>query len=177
MVEIKGLKVGPGTNPDIFMGPLINSRLLDRSLSHIHDAVENGAQLVVGGERLSGPAFDGGYFLAPALLTDTDHTMLVMTEETFGPVLGIMRMKSPEEAIHYANDTPYGLAAFVFTRDLARAMRLSQRLEAGNVWINKIRRTYDEVPFGGYKESGLGREKSHYGLEEYLELKAIYVSY
>ncbi len=170
------LKVGPGRDPSSFMGPLVNQRLFDKSMAHIGDALERGAKLLTGGRRLTGPNFDGGYFLPPTILAQTDHSMLVMTEETFGPVVGVMPVASLEEAIRHANNTRFGLAAYVFTQDVAQALRAAERLEAGSVWINNIHRSYNETPFGGFKESGLGREKSHYGLDEYLELKTIYLS-
>ncbi|MFQ5613583.1 MAG: aldehyde dehydrogenase family protein [Anaerolineae bacterium] len=176
VAETEKLKVGPGRDPSCFMGPLVNERLFARSVAHIEDALERGARLLTGGQRLAGPEFDGGYFLQPTLLADTDHSMRVMTEETFGPVAGLMKVESLAEAIALANDTRYGLAAYVFTRNLAAALQAAEQLEAGSVWVNNIHRSYNEAPFGGFKESGLGREKSHFGLDEYLELKTIYLS-
>jgi succinate-semialdehyde dehydrogenase/glutarate-semialdehyde dehydrogenase len=170
------LKVGPGRDLASFMGPLVNERLLNKSISHIQDALDRGARLLTGGRRLTGPKFDGGFFLSPAILTGTDHSMLVMTEETFGPVVGVMKVESLDEAVVHANNSRYGLAAYVFTQNLAAALKAAERLEAGSVWVNNIHRSYNEAPFGGFKESGLGREKSHYGLDEYLELKTIYLS-
>lgn len=170
------LKTGPGRDPASFMGPLVNRRLFEKSMLHIGDALERGAKLLTGGQRLAGPDFDNGYFLPPTILAGTDHSMLVMTEETFGPVVGVMPVDSLEEAIGHANNSRFGLAAYVFTGDVAQAFRAAERLEAGSVWINNIHRSYNEAPFGGFKESGLGREKSHYGLDEYLELKTIYLS-
>ncbi len=170
------LKVGPGRDPASFMGPLVNGRLFEKSLRHIQDALERGATLLTGGRRLSGPDFDHGYFLPPTILAGADHSMLVMTEETFGPVVGVMKVDSLEEAIGHANNSRYGLAAYVFSRDVGQALRAAEQIEAGSVWINNIHRSYNEAPFGGVKESGLGREKSHYGLDEYLELKTIYLS-
>lgn len=176
VAEVKKLKVGPGSDPTCFMGPLVNQRLFNKSLTHIQDGIERGARVLTGGRRLTGPDFDSGYFLPPTILVDTDHSMLVMTEETFGPVLGVMKVDTLEEAIGYANDTRYGLAAYIFTRNLGDAVRAAGQLETGSVWVNNIHRSYNEAPFGGFKESGLGREKSHYGLDEYLELKTIYLS-
>ena len=104
------------------------------------------------------------------------ESVYAWTEETFGPAVGLMPIGTLDEAIAHANDTPYGLAAFVFSRDLATALRAAERCEAGSVWVNDIHRSYDQVPFGGYKQSGLGREKSRHGLDEYLEPKTIYLS-
>lgn len=170
------LKVGPASDPTSFMGPLVNGRLFDKSMSHIQDGLERGARLVSGGQRLDGPDYAGGYFLPPTILAETNHSMRVMTEETFGPVVGVMKVASLEEAVAHANNSRYGLAAYIFTKDVGQALRAAEQVEAGSVWINNIHRSYNEAPFGGFKESGLGREKSHYGLDEYLELKTIYLS-
>jgi succinate-semialdehyde dehydrogenase / glutarate-semialdehyde dehydrogenase len=110
-------------------------------------------------------------------VTDTNHSMLVMTEETFGPVLGVMPFDDKAQALTLANDTRYGLAGFVFSRDLATALLLAESIEAGSVWVNDIHRSNHNVPFGGMKESGIGREKGRYGVESYLEYKTLYVTY
>lgn len=170
------LVVGNGLRAGCQMGPMVNEGVFRKSEAHTQDALSKGARLLAGGRRLTGPEFDNGYFWPPTVLTHTDHSMRVMTEETFGPVVGIMPVDTLDEAIALANDTPYGLAAFVFTRNLANALRAAERCEAGSVWINNIHRSYNQVPFGGYKASGLGREKSRHGLDEYLELKTIYLS-
>ena len=170
------LVVGNGLSPGSQLGPLVNEDTFRKSEAHVHDALAKGARLLAGGERLTGPDFDRGYFWPPTVLAHTDHSMRIMTEETFGPVVGLMPIDTLAAAIDCANDTPYGLAAYVFTRNLANALRAAERCEAGSVWINNIHRSYNQVPFGGYKESGLGREKSRHGLDEYLELKTIYLS-
>ncbi len=170
------LVVGNGLRPGCQMGPLVNESTFRKSEEHARDALAKGARLLAGGQRLTGPEYDRGYFWPPTVLTHTNHSMLLMTEETFGPVVGLMPVETLDEAITCANDTPYGLAAYVFSQNLANALRAAERCEAGSVWVNNIHRSYNQVPFGGYKESGLGREKSHYGLEEYLELKTIYLS-
>jgi len=168
--------VGNGMTPGCQLGPLVNEETWKKSEEHVRDARDKGARLLAGGARLSGAEFERGYFFPPTVLADTNHAMKIMTEETFGPVVGLMRVETLDEAIACANDTPYGLAAFVFSKNLANALRAAERCEAGSVWVNNIHRSYNQVPFGGYKESGLGREKSRYGLEEYLELKTIYLS-
>jgi succinate-semialdehyde dehydrogenase / glutarate-semialdehyde dehydrogenase len=170
------LKVGNGLEPGCDMGPLVNEEIFATSASHVEDALSKGARVAMGGGRLTGGAFGAGYFFAPTLLADTSHAMKIMTEETFGPVVGVMPFDELSAAIELANDSPYGLAGYVFSRDLAAALRTAEELEAGSVWVNDIHRSYNLVPFGGYKESGLGREKSHHGLEEYLELKTIYLA-
>ena len=172
----RGLVVGNGLAPGTQMGPLRRADVLRKTEEHVGDAVAKGARLLAGGERMTGPGYERGYFWPPTVLAQTDHSMRIMTEETFGPAVGLMPIGTLDDAIARANDTPYGLAAFVFSRDLATALRAAERCEAGSVWVNDIHRSYDQVPFGGYKQSGLGREKSRHGLDEYLELKTIYLS-
>jgi succinate-semialdehyde dehydrogenase/glutarate-semialdehyde dehydrogenase len=111
------------------------------------------------------------------VIAGTDHSMQIMTEETFGPVLGIMAVDSPEQALHLANDTIYGLAGFVFSGNLGRGMALAERINAGSVWVNDIHRSNHSAPFGGMKQSGIGREKGRYGVESYLEYKTLYLTY
>jgi len=170
------LKVGNGLDPGCDMGPMINKEIFHTSVAHVEDALAKGAKVATGGGQLRGGDYDRGYFFSPTVLADTSRAMKIMTEETFGPVVGVMPFGSLSEAVEMANATPYGLAAYVFSRDLRIALRTAEELEAGSVWVNDIHRSYNMVPFGGYKESGVGREKSHYGLEQYLELKTIYLS-
>jgi succinate-semialdehyde dehydrogenase/glutarate-semialdehyde dehydrogenase len=171
-----GLRVGSGFDPETQVGPVVDASTYRKSLTQVDDAIARGAQLLTGGQRLRGSAYDGGYFMPPTVLSNTDHSMLVMREETFGPVVGIMAVDDLEEATRLANDSPYGLAAYVYCGDTARALRVAEQCEAGTVWVNGIHRTYNLVPFGGYKESGLGREKSRFALDEYIELKTIYLA-
>jgi succinate-semialdehyde dehydrogenase / glutarate-semialdehyde dehydrogenase len=168
--------VSDGMDPSCQIGPLVNQEGLLKSEEHVRDALSRGARLLTGGKRLTDPPFDRGNFFPPTVLGDTDHSMKIMTEETFGPVVGIMPFDHLDQAVDLANDTPYGLAAYIFSKDLATAWKTAERCEAGSVWVNQIHRSYNQVPFGGYKESGLGREKSHFGLEHYFELKTIYLS-
>lgn len=170
------LKVGNGLDPGCDLGPMINEEIFRTSVAHVEDALAKGARVVAGGARIVGGDYDRGYFFAPTVLVDTNQAMKIMREETFGPVVGVMPFNSLSEAIGMANDSLYGLAAYVFCRDLEVALRVAEELEAGSVWINNIHRSYNMVPFGGYKESGLGREKSRHGLDAYLELKTIYLS-
>ena len=118
-----------------------------------------------------------GYYFQPTLIADASADMLVMQEETFGPVLGITKVSNASHGITLCNDSPYGLAGFVFCRDLAKGLNLCERMEAGLVWLNDIQRSSHYVPFGGMKQSGLGREKGRYGVESYLEYKTMYLSY
>ncbi|MCB1339196.1 MAG: aldehyde dehydrogenase family protein [Maritimibacter sp.] len=159
------------------LGPLVNEKIFANSARQSDDARAKGARILIGGARVTGAGYDDGFYFPPTLVADATQQMLVMTEETFGPVLGIAPVDSPSEALGLANASRYGLAGFVFTRDLARGLALCEGLEAGSVWLNDIHRSSHYVPFGGMKESGLGREKGRYGVESYLEYKTIYLSY
>ncbi len=176
VAKVQALTVAPaGGSGDL--GPLVNEKIFANSARQIADARAKGAWVLTGGDRLTGPGFDGGFYLPPTVLADASPDMLVMQEETFGPVLGIAAVASAAEALALANDSRMGLAGFVFTRDLARGLTLCEGLEVGSVWLNDIQRSSHYVPFGGMKESGLGREKGRYGVEAYLEYKTVYLSY
>jgi succinate-semialdehyde dehydrogenase / glutarate-semialdehyde dehydrogenase len=175
--HVSKLDVGDGLNTPCALGPLVNERVFRNSELQIADARGKGARIAIGGERLCGGIYDRGWFMPPTVITDADHSMLVMTEETFGPVLGVTPFDDRAQAIKLANDTRYGLAGFVFSRDLTVALTMAEQIEAGSVWVNDIHRSNHDLPFGGMKESGLGREKGRYGLEAYLEYKTIYLSY
>jgi acyl-CoA reductase-like NAD-dependent aldehyde dehydrogenase len=159
------------------LGPLINEKIMANSAAQVADARAKGARITLGGDRLKGEGFDRGCYFPPTIIADATPDMDILTEETFGPVLGICPVDSAEEALRHANDSRYGLAGFVFTRDLARGLTLCEGLEAGSVWLNDIQRSSHLVPFGGMKESGLGREKGRYGVESYLDYKTMYLSY
>lgn len=159
------------------LGPLVNEKIFSNSVAQSEDARAKGARILLGGARATGPGFDGGFYFPPTVIADATHDMLILTEETFGPVLGICPVDSPFEGLARANDNRYGLAGFVFARDLALGLTLCEGLEAGSVWLNDIQRSSHYVPFGGMKESGLGREKGRYGVESYLEYKTMYLSY
>jgi succinate-semialdehyde dehydrogenase / glutarate-semialdehyde dehydrogenase len=158
------------------LGPMVNARMLENTLRHIEDAKQVGSRILTGGGRLTGPGFNGGYYLPPTLIADVPEKALIMREETFGPALAVARVSSVVEAVTKANATPYGLAAFVFTRDMALGQNLCAALEAGSVWLNDIQRSAHHVPFGGMKQSGLGREKGRWGIEAYLEWKTTYLT-
>ncbi|MGZ5875245.1 MAG: aldehyde dehydrogenase family protein [Bradyrhizobium sp.] len=172
----KGLTVGDPLAAGIALGPLASEKIYRNSERQIADAVGKGARVALGGERPRGGCFEQGWFLPPTIISDADPTMLVMREETFGPVVGLAAFDDREEALRLANDTRYGLAGFVFCRDLAVALTMAERLEVGSVWVNNIQRSHNNAPFGGIKDSGIGREKGRYGVESYLEYKTIYLS-
>ena len=165
----KGIKVLPGTDPDAQMGPLISDEQFSKVLGYLDAGVKEGAQPAVGGGRFG----DRGYFVQPTVLTDTNRDMSVEREEIFGPVVCAIPFDSQEEINAPANETNYGLAAGVFTNDLSKAHRTAKRLRAGTVWINTYHVFDAAMPFGGYKESGWGREMGHQVLNNYLETKSV----
>ena len=170
------LKIGDGLKEDTDLGPMFSLKQRDKTKEHVSDALEKGADLLTGGLEPEGEAFRKGYFYRPTVLARADHRMRVMREETFGPVAPIMKFKTLEEAISLANDTEFGLAAYVFTSDLKTALQAAERLEAGGIGVNVNNVVDLQAPFGGWKESGLGRELGHWGLEAYLETKHIRLS-
>lgn len=159
------------------MGPIISEKIYKTSEEQTADAKKKGATVTTGGERLKGEEYDKGWFFPPTIIADVDHSMEIMKEETFGPVAAIMKFKNNAEAIELANDSVFGLAAYVFTGELGTGLRIAEELEAGSVWVNNIQRSYHDVPFGGVKQSGIGREKGRQGIESFTELKTIYYSY
>ncbi|HDH09729.1 MAG TPA: NAD-dependent succinate-semialdehyde dehydrogenase [Chloroflexi bacterium] len=167
------IKIGNGLNPETDLGPMFREELRQRTKEHIKDALEKGARLLYGGREPEGEEYKKGFFFTPTVLVDVDHRMRIMREETFGPVMPIMVVRSLEEAVSLANDTRYGLAAYVFTKDLSRAIDLTERLEAGGVAVNVNDVTELQAPFGGWKQSGIGRELSRHALDGYLEYKHI----
>jgi succinate-semialdehyde dehydrogenase/glutarate-semialdehyde dehydrogenase len=156
-----------GLEPGANQGPLIDDKAVLKVEEHISDATSKGAKIVAGGKRHA----KGGRFFEPTVLTDVTASMLVAKEETFGPVAPLFRFKTEDEAIAQANDTEFGLAAYFYGRDVARVFRVAEALESGMVGINTGLISTEVAPFGGVKESGLGREGSKYGIEEYLEIK------
>jgi succinate-semialdehyde dehydrogenase/glutarate-semialdehyde dehydrogenase len=165
----RALKVAPGMTPGAQQGPLIHLKAVEKVEAHLQDAINQGARLMCGGERH--PL--GGSFFQPTVLADADERMQLAHEETFGPLAACFRFHDEDEAIRRANDTPFGLAAYLYTRDLARAFRVTRQLESGMVGINEGIISTEVAPFGGVKESGLGREGAAIGLEEYLETKYV----
>jgi len=163
--------------PDADMGPMINQAGLETVRQHVADAVERGAQIATGGKAPDGPQFARGYFFLPTVLTGVEREMRVMREETFGPVTPIARFDTLAEGIAMANDTPYGLAAYAYTNDLDRAFYAARHLRAGGVGINVNDITDIRGPFGGMKQSGIGRELGQPGMDSYLEVKHVRYRY
>ncbi|MDX1653676.1 MAG: NAD-dependent succinate-semialdehyde dehydrogenase [Candidatus Competibacteraceae bacterium] len=163
------LKVGPGLEPGVEQGPLIDEKAVAKCEEHIQDAVDKGARVVAGGKRHA----LGGLFFEPTVLADVTPEMKIFREETFGPVAAVLPFTEEQEVISAANDTEFGLAAYVYARDIGRVWRLVDALEYGIVAINTYKMTGYPIPFGGVKQSGLGREGSRHGIEEYSELKYV----
>jgi succinate-semialdehyde dehydrogenase/glutarate-semialdehyde dehydrogenase len=164
---VEALKVGEGMEPGVTQGPLINADAVAKVEEHVADAKAKGATVVTGGKRHA----RGGNFYEPTVLANVPPDALMFREETFGPVAPLFRFKTEEEAIRLANDTPFGLAAYFYARDVGRIFRVAEGLESGIIGINEGIISTEVAPFGGVKESGLGREGSHYGIDEYLEVK------
>ena len=164
---VSAMKIGPGLEDGVAIGPLINRAAVAKVEELVADAVENGATVVIGGKRHS----LGGSFYEPTILSNATTEMACAKEEIFGPVAPVYRFRSEAEAIAMANDTPYGLAAYFYARDIGRVWRVSEALEYGIVGINEGIISTEVAPFGGVKESGIGREGSKYGIEDYLEIK------
>lgn len=172
----KQIKVGNGLEEDVEMGPLVSENHMNRVLSYIEQGKQEGATLLCGGRRMTENGLDKGYFVEPTIFTDTTPDMRIVREEIFGPVLVVQKFRDEKEAVALANDTVYGLAGGVFTSDGAKAMRVIKKLRAGITWINCYNPTYNEAPWGGYKQSGLGRELGTFGFEEYTEVKQININ-
>ncbi len=171
--RMSALRVGPGTSPDTQVGPLVNEDTVAKVDDLVRGALDAGASAITGGSRPSGP----GYYYPPTVLTGVRPDAAILREEIFGPVAPIVTFTSEEEAVRLANDTEYGLVAYVYTRDLARGLRVSEGIEAGMVGLNRGLVSDPAAPFGGVKQSGLGREGGHEGMLDYLESKYIAVSW
>jgi succinate-semialdehyde dehydrogenase/glutarate-semialdehyde dehydrogenase len=172
----RALKVGPGFEPGMQVGPLINEEARKSMQRFVEDAVSRGAKVLTGGRAVTTPPLDKGFFFEPTVLVDVKDSMSVCVEEIFGPIAPLLTFQTEEEVIRRANDTTYGLAAYFYSRDYARIVRVSEGLEAGLVGVNDAQGYTHEIPFGGFKESGLGREGGHEGIEEYTEVKSVVVN-
>ncbi|HYB06030.1 MAG TPA: NAD-dependent succinate-semialdehyde dehydrogenase [Methyloceanibacter sp.] len=169
--EVAKLKVGKGTEPGVAQGPLINEAAIVKVDDHVKDAVTHGARVVTGGKRHA----LGRTFYEPTVLTEVTPKMRLAQEETFGPVAPLFRFHDDAEAVRLANNTPFGLASYFYTRDHARAWRVAEALDYGIVGVNEGIISSELAPFGGVKESGIGREGSHHGIEEFIELKYVFM--
>ncbi|WP_230203706.1 aldehyde dehydrogenase family protein [Bacillus massiliigorillae] len=172
----KKIKVGPGNVEGVEMGPLVSQQHLEKVLGYIEIGKEEGATLAYGGNRIKTDGLENGYFVEPTVFTNVTPDMRIVQEEIFGPVVVIQKFSTEEEAIALANGTVYGLAAGVFTTDGARAMRVIRKMKAGITWINTFGPTFNEAPWGGYKQSGVGRNLGTFGLDEFQEVKQININ-
>jgi betaine-aldehyde dehydrogenase len=168
--------VGDGMEPATEMGPLITRGHLDRVLGYIDAGKNEGAELLCGGRRLTDAPLKDGNFVGPTIFVKTQPHMRIVREEIFGPVLSVQLFDDEADAVRIANDTVYGLAGGVFTSDMAKGFRVLQKLRAGITWLNTYHPTFNEAPWGGYKQSGTGRELGTYGLDAYLETKQININ-
>jgi len=174
--KILKLKVGNGLEQGVIVGPLHTASQRQEIEDQVADAVQHGAKVLTGGKRPEGGEYAKGNFYLPTLLVNVDEKSKVVTEETFGPVLPIMRVRDLDEGIEKANNSIYGLGSSVWTRDLDRATHAAERLEAGYTWINSPQIIFDELPFGGWKESGVGKEHGSEALDYYMETKSVVVA-
>jgi succinate-semialdehyde dehydrogenase/glutarate-semialdehyde dehydrogenase len=165
--KVAAMKVGNGLEDGVVQGPLIDMKAVEKVEEHISDALSKGARVLTGGKRHE----KGGQYFQPTVLADVKTDMKVTHEETFGPVAPLYRFKTEDELLKLANDTQYGLAAYFYSRDVGRVWRVAEGLESGIVGINVGIISTEVAPFGGVKESGIGREGSKYGMEEFLEVK------
>ncbi|WP_040607081.1 betaine-aldehyde dehydrogenase [Salsuginibacillus kocurii] len=170
----KNIKLGDGFAEDTMSGPLISADHRDKVESYVKIGQEEGAKLEVGGARPEDPELQDGFFYLPTIFTNCEHNMRIVQEEVFGPVLTIETFKTEEEAVEKANDTIYGLAGAVFTTDIDKGQRVAGKLRMGTVWINDFHPYFAQAPWGGFKQSGVGRELGKAGLEEYTEVKHVY---
>lgn len=176
VARMREARLGDPSSADTDIGPVATQQQLAKVLDYITIARAEGARCVLGGERSTREGCGDGWFVEPTIFADVTNTMRIAREEVFGPVLSVLRFETEEEAVAIANDTPFGLAAGVWTRDLGRAMTIPKKLKAGTVWINAYRTVSYMAPFGGFKESGLGRENGQAAILEYLEPKSVFIN-
>ena len=176
VARVKKLRVGNGLSESSIIGPLHSASQRDEVEAQVQDALSRGARALIGAERLRGADYDRGHFYAPTLLTGVPEDSRMVTEEVFGPALPIFRVQDLDEALEKANNCIYGLGSSIWTADLKRATRAAEQLEAGYTWINSAQIIYDELPFGGFKQSGTGKEHGIEALDYYTETKSVVVS-
>jgi betaine-aldehyde dehydrogenase len=176
MVEkARGIKLGPGLDPKSKMGPVVSKEQMERVMRY-QEIGRKEAKVAVGGGRPSDPGLQRGYFVEPTIFYDVDNSATIAREEIFGPVMAVIPFDDEKDALRIANDTQYGLAAAVWSRDIFKCLRMVKRLQAGIVWVNHMQPTYVEAPWGGYKMSGIGRELGPWGAEEYLQVKQVHIN-
>jgi betaine-aldehyde dehydrogenase len=169
------MKVGDPMHPDTHVGAMIHAQHMAKVMGYIQTGKQEGANLIYGGDQVTVAGLEQGCFMRPAIFTDCNDDMSIVKQEIFGPVMSVLSFNSEDEVIQRANNTEMGLAAGVFTNNLQRAHRVVAKLQAGVCWINNYNITPIEMPFGGYKQSGIGRENGHAAIEHYSQLKSVYV--
>jgi betaine-aldehyde dehydrogenase len=174
--RVKQIKVGPGYDPESEMGALVSAEHLESVLTYIEIGKQEGARIACGGNRIVKDGLDKGYFVEPTVFVDVKQDMRIVQEEIFGPVVVIQKFKNEDEAIKLANDTVFGLAGAVFSNDGAKALRVIKKIRAGITWVNAYHPTYNEAPWHGYKQSGIGSSLGTFGLEEFQEIKQININ-
>lgn len=174
--KVKKLRIGNGLSRDTIMGPLHTADQRKEVEEQVADAVKRGAKVLCGGERPKGGDYDKGFYLMPTLVTDVDPESKMLKDEVFGPALPIVRVKNLEEGIERANSSIFGLGSSVWTRDINKAMFAAEHIEAGYTWVNSAQIIYDELPFGGVKQSGLGKEHGEEAIEHYTEAKSVVIA-
>ena len=172
----KTARMGDPMSMDTQVGPITTQPQYNKVLNYIDVAKKEGAKLVMGGGPATRPECGEGWFVEPTVFTDVSNQMRIAQEEVFGPVLSVIKFKDEEEAAHIANDVRFGLGSGVWTNDIARAIRMSERIQAGTVWVNTYRAVSYMSPFGGYKDSGLGRENGLAAIHAYLQVKSIWIN-
>jgi betaine-aldehyde dehydrogenase len=175
VAKAKTIKVGPGMDPASKMGPVVSKEQMERVMKY-QQIGKGEAKVALGGGRPSAAELQAGYFVEPTIFYDVDNSATIAREEIFGPVMSVIPFDDEADALRIANDTPYGLAAAVWSRDIFKCLRAVKKLQAGIVWVNHMQPTYVEAPWGGYKMSGIGRELGPWGAEEYLQVKQVYIN-
>jgi succinate-semialdehyde dehydrogenase/glutarate-semialdehyde dehydrogenase len=174
--KARKISVGNGLKPGVLMGPLHTKEQRQEVEEQVEDAVKRGGKLVYGGLRPKGDDFDKGYYLQPTLVADVDPESRMIQEEVFGPALPIVRVKNLDQAIEQSNRSIFGLGSSIWTRDINRAMYGAENIEAGYTWVNSAQIIYDELPFGGVKQSGLGKEHGDEAIEHYTDSKSVVIA-
>jgi betaine-aldehyde dehydrogenase len=174
--KAKGIKLGPGIHRETKMGPVVNQEQYERILKYFEIAKKEKLKVALGGDTAKAGELAKGFFVQPTIYYDVDNRSTLAREEVFGPVAVVIPFKDEADAVQIANDSPYGLAAAIWTRDIYKAFRTIKQIRAGIIWVNHMQPTYVEAPWGGYKQSGFGRELGKWGIEEYLETKQVYVN-